>query len=507
MPLTFFASKNGSTSCEYNKLALHSRYNPEREAESFVQNINCPFLPKAIIVTEPALSYCLEFLRKKFPKAIMCAVRLRADCDFSESDKLWDHVFRLNILNQGNSCNDKRFDVQLFADEIYNFLGEEILCATLSLAWQPSSKIFIEENSAAWNAIKMATEKAKTVLYTRGFFSARWIKNTVIFCKNVSNVLGIKKGNTPIVIVASGPSLEAAIDVLKKYREKYFLIAVSSAVSACAYYNIEPDFCITTDGGFWAKRHFDFCKKNMRLAMPAEAALPVSLYETAKIFPLAYGDGFADTLLEKCGFKPQKAERNGTVSGTAAMLAMSLTDADIFFCGLDMMPSPSFQHAQPNELELLNSMSDCRISTKETRISASRFASTKSLEIYRSWFSMLPENLSKRIFRVGVDKNNNPPLGKIKDIDVNFFEKAIMSSGEKLPELFSEKILYEKKQRAKIIKDLLSTECESENFKREFFPAEFVSMERTIDVSEKQKMSKLLDERCKKLCEKLERLV
>lgn len=507
MPLTFFASKNGSKSCEYDKLALHSRYNPEREAESFVQNANCPFLPKAVIVTEPALSYCLEFLRKKFPKAIICAVRLRADCDFSESDKLWDHVFRLNTFAAGEKkSGDKRFDVQMLADEIYNFLGEEILCATFSLSWQPSSKIFAEENNAAWNAIKMATEKAKTVLYTRGFFSARWIKNAVIFCKNVSNICGIKKGQAPIVIVASGPSLEAAIDVLKKYREKYFLIAVSSAVSACAYYNIEPDFCITTDGGFWAKRHFDFCRKNMRLAMPAEAALPVSLYETAKIFPLTYGDGFADTLMEKCGLKPQKAERNGTVSGTAAMLAMSLTDADIFFCGLDMMPSPSFQHTQPNELELLNSMKDCRVSTKETRMTVSRFASTQSLEIYRAWFSYLPENLSRRIVRVGVAKNNLP-LGKIKDIDVNVFEDLLKSSSGKSPDFFSENILHGKKERSKIIKDLLNAECDSQNFKREFFPAEFVSMERTIDVSEKQKMSKLLDERCKKLCEKLERLI
>lgn len=498
MPLVFFNAHDGNKTCEYDGIALHSKYNPVKEAETFVKNITCDFIPKAVIITEPALSYCADFLRARFGGALLCTVRFRGDRGFSATDCKWDRVFYL----VDSAAKDERL-----ASEIFDFLGEEILCATLFLSWQPSAKIFKPESDAAWKGIKNATEKARSVLFTRGFFSARWILNSVAFCCNVKKICGVHKGDAPVVIAASGPSLEASFGALKKNRDSFFLIAVSSAVTSCLRHSVVPDLCLTTDGGWWAERHFDFFKNVSCVAMPPEAAFPSALYENTNILPLGYGDGLSDELLRKCGFSCAKAERNGTVSGTAAMFALALTSGKVFFCGLDLSLSKKFQHAMPNALDTLNCAADNFLRTKETRITASRFSSSSSLDIYRAWFSSLPENISERIFRVYGKELFTSHLGKIQDINTASFEEMIKSGGGTLPVVYDKKIPYAHQERLQIIRKFIDSNCNSTRWLHEFFPAEFISINRTINDDDKKNMQDILNERNKKLCDRIWRLI
>lgn len=544
MSVNYVLARNGSKTCCYNDIALHSRYNPEHEAEIFVQNSSCTFLPKAVIVFEPCISYCAKFLRQKFHNAILCAVRFTEKVDFSEYDKLWDKVFFLEKSDKsGNDASSKKNDAdenknifsEKLSSDIYNYLGEEILCSTFSLSWQPSAKIFIEETETAWNALKLATEKARAVMFTRGYFSSRWICNAVKNCVNMKKNYTIAKGNIPVVVAASGPSLSGAVKILKEKRNSFFLMAVSSAVSVLIENKIIPDLCVTTDGGYWAKRHLDFIsEKCMELgektlwAFPPEACVPQKICETENILPLSYARGMAKELLTLCGIKYTDAEENGTVSGTALMLALSITDGDIYFCGLDLAPSVSMQHAQPNALEKINSVADTKIKPKETRIMASRFSSSASLEIYRSWFYNLDEKIIHRVFRVFSEKPFASQLGKIKDISADSMkdflsknydeaiygncrqankfknpENAVQSKKLQKPKMTEQQNEINKNEKVKIIENFINTYGKTEKWKKEFFPLETLSIERTLDETEKNKMIVLLEERNKKLCDKL----
>ena len=71
----FFDSKSGDKTCSINSIRLHSSYDPVKEAQRYVSSLDINFVPSLIVVTEPALSYCAYFLRKRFPKTILVAIR------------------------------------------------------------------------------------------------------------------------------------------------------------------------------------------------------------------------------------------------------------------------------------------------------------------------------------------------------------------------------------------------------------------------------------------------
>ena len=108
MSLTYLLSKNNLTICSYNNILLHSAYNPEKEAERFVQTISVDFSPKYIIVTGPALSYCLPFLKQRFAYSKFVCIHYTNQFDNDKS--LWDKV----IYSEDSVQN-----------QLFSYIGEE----------------------------------------------------------------------------------------------------------------------------------------------------------------------------------------------------------------------------------------------------------------------------------------------------------------------------------------------------------------------------------------------
>lgn len=391
--ISFFLAKTGIQTCSCDKVSFHSKYDPKKEASTFTDNLVVDFLPTLIIVTEPALSYCTEFLRKRFPQSKLIAIRYTTQFDFC--NHLWDEVY--------------------YQDNLTSLLqkhGEEGILTAFFTAWKPSSIVFSQEHTQVWDTIKTIVNSARSILLTRAFFAQRWIKNTVKFCINVKKTYTIQKGNSPILIVASGPSLQDSIKEIQKHRCDFFLIALSSALRPLLQNNITPDLCISTDGGYWAKQHI--ASSPIPLALSGESALYGKDFSQS-IVPLSYEDGPESLLLKKCQITTLPAVRNGTVSGTAVELALNLTTGPVFACGLDLSSNKGFQHIQPNALELQSSQKDFRLSTKESRQYKAQL-STGSLEIYKNWFKSKSATFASRFFRI----NTNPhidSLGSIKDIN------------------------------------------------------------------------------------------
>ena len=416
--ISFATAKNGSKTCIKDGFPLHSSYNPEKEAERFAATLEVPFEPSWIIITEPALSYPAQFLRQKFPNTKICAIRF---CnDFIDYDKYWDKVFY--------------FENSSLKDELFNFFGEEATGSLFFASWKPSENAFPDIYLEAWQNIKSYITLSRDVLGTRIYFNKRWNKNSLKFALYVKNVVDFEicKIDKPVVIAASGPSLERIIPFLKANRGSFFLLAVSSAVRPLIEQQLIPDAVISTDGGWYAQEHLKQLNffKDIPLFISTESYLPAKMLQSTTIVPLSYKDSIEALLLEKAGINAVKAERNGTVSGTAAELALQLSD-EVFFCGLDLCSSNGFQHTQPNELELDKVPSDNRLLPLETRTALSTFASD-SLNIYRNWFSTRPESFTNRVKRV---YHSSAPLkfklGNIEDIDEKAFENALKKHAPK----------------------------------------------------------------------------
>lgn len=409
MKVDFTSAKNGELTCSIEGKFLCSAYNPSREAESFVNSIAAEIKPSIIFIIEPALSYINTFLKNRFPETKFCAIRLLDD--FKDFDQLWDNVLYFNKTSD-------------FSDLLYQSFTEEELCSSLFLEWRPACQFFQDELKSIWKDIKQTLSKSRDVLVTKSFFSARWLTNTINFLSNVNKTYKLHHTDKPVLIAASGPAIFSSIPKIIENRSKFTLIAVSSALSIMNYYKIKPDLVLSTDGGYWAAKHLDFPgidKSDLTYAIPPEAMVSKNILQNSGLIPLTYNDGFENLFkINKLNF--YNAERNGTVSGTALELALTLTDKEIFLCGVDLCSAKGYQHTSPNELELINSTKDFRLKTKYTRLASSEFSDSQSLNIYLNWFKSFSYKTSRKIYRISDNYQYSNNLGNIKDVNWSFFE-------------------------------------------------------------------------------------
>lgn len=487
---TFFTAKDGSLTCRYNGIMLHSAYSPQKEAERFVDSQVIPFIPKYIIILEPAIGFCSEYFKKKIPSAKVCAIRFSNE--FSKFNNKFDFVFNLF---------EPDFEARLF-----NTLGEEGLFSSLFFTWPASAKIFQAEEKVALSKIKKQLNLAQTVLFTHNSFARRWFLNFVNIVSRIEKTQTLKKTNFPIVLCASGPSLQSSVKKLKELENNLFIIAVSSALNVLLKNNLVPDLVISTDGGFWAKKHLYPLKKNkIPLALAIEANLPQILFSELSIIPLIYSDGMESAFIKKTDINYVIVQRNGTVSGTAAELALSLTENLVFMCGLDLEAGCGIQHSQPNILEDENSATDNFFCPKETRISKSR-CNSSSLRIYREWFCNLNEKKWQRFFRLSDNYKYSSNLGRIKDANFDFLKENLLKMNySKSPSaFFSVPRKIDNKKNKEILKSFVLKNENSKEWLKNNFPLDFLLYERCNNFTEKQLLLKKLNEKNKVLIKKIE---
>lgn len=460
MPITFEKAKNGSLTCAFNGRLLHSKYNPEREATFFVASLNFDYEARYIIILEPALSYCAEPLRKKFPNAILCAVRFFGNI-FEKQNSLFDHTFNADNLEKS----------------LFDFLGEEGLLLTFFASWTPISTVMAEKETKTWISIKKAVEKASCSLITHEFFAKRWFKNSLIFSGNFTSVSSLPHLKCPVVVTASGRSLESSLEKLRLFRKRYFLISLSSSLPVLLSHAITPDLVMQTDGGYYAKKHLkklSFLPK-IPLALSVEGAAPAVVIEKSPIIPLTYSDGYESALFSSLEIQNSLAERNGTVSGSALTLSLKITSGDVYFVGLDLAPSPSFQHARPNELESENAAKDFRLKPLATRLAASSFSSA-SLSVYKNWFTENSFRFKDRAFRLSNNYRFSSTLGYIKDVNFDFFEKRLP-----IAEISSFLPTTKVKVKKEKIKKFVLKNAASAEWLHYFFPSKFLSYQKNSE--------------------------
>lgn len=234
------------------------------------------------------------------------------------------------------------------------------------------------------------------------------------------------KINKPVIIISSGPSLQSAISTISKIKKYFFIVVLSSAIKVCIHSNIIPDLCISTDGGFWAGEHLKILYKyNIPLVLPLESFIQKKLLKKLKIIPLTYNDGLSKEIATISKFPTMLGERNGTVSGTALKFILSNSTENIYFAGLDMTSQKGFQHSQPNELELNNSLHDYKLYNCETRAVKGEY-STGVLTIYKQWFDSLNFG-NRKVFRIINNEYKKNTLGKITDISVEEFNNTFIN--------------------------------------------------------------------------------
>ncbi|MDR1566509.1 MAG: DUF115 domain-containing protein, partial [Treponema sp.] len=250
-----------------NKQALHSRYNPQGEAERYINTLTLNSSIRFFILIEPGLGYLIPPLRKKNNTARIIALYAEdsgkeipaADCP----DSFWSP-------GSGVSLQD------FLESEIPDTGAGDIKI----IEWRPSLGVYGERYlrllSETAEFIKRSDANTRTVRQ----FGRRWFRNFFRNLALLSAALCPVSLKSPLAVTGAGPGLEETIPFIKEEQRRrgLLVLAVSSSTGALLARGVEPDMVIATDGGGWALLHLYEClryKKTKNIfALSLTAALP-----------------------------------------------------------------------------------------------------------------------------------------------------------------------------------------------------------------------------------------
>lgn len=236
--------KNGKT--------IESKYNPEREAESIINNLDNNY--NAFLVIGISSGILIDELIKRNPNSLVIGIE--------NSNK--DISFLLSNQNIKKRIENKNIILSTVSDLETTLISHYIPSkyGDLKIIEQ---KNWILNNEALVCEIKNKISSAIKVISSdfsvQAHFGKIWtinILNNIKFLSKIdsynfnSNNYDISKN---VYIIAAGPSLDTTIQLLLEDTNKY-IIATDTAFQVLQKYNLSPDFVVSLDGQNVSHNHF-----------------------------------------------------------------------------------------------------------------------------------------------------------------------------------------------------------------------------------------------------------
>lgn len=336
------------------EIFLHSKYNPEKEAESFIENVDlsCKFF----IILGLAGGYHIKKLLDKVP-----------DCNIIALENSTDDIeFLCQIPLVKDLSHNKRISFSSLDDLEKKILSlyKPALHGNLNiLSLRQWENIFPEDARKAREIVKDSVKLLSGDYSVQKHFGKIWQKN--IFenlsvaekCLPYSSIIKSINTTKTAAIIAAGPSLNSKIEDLKKKRDDYFIIATDTAYSILSGHNIICDAVISIDGQQVSHQHY-FSKVNPHtififdLCANPSAVRKILAYSKKIIFaesghPLSQ---YASLYSGKRNFIHLEAG-SGTVTIAGASFAKCLNFKSIEFFGADFAYSGGCPYARGSYLE------------------------------------------------------------------------------------------------------------------------------------------------------------
>jgi hypothetical protein len=179
-------------------------------------------------------------------------------------------------------------------------------------------------------------------------FGIRWVRNLARNMTAIRDLAGIHHlagvlhgSNIPALLIAAGPSLDAALPLLPALAKRCVVVTVDTALRRVLETGVEPDFAVALDPQYWNYRHLDRAPAPRTCLITDSAVYPAVLRQPfARIllcpsqFPLGR---FIEDRLDKGGVCPRiPLGAGGSVATTAWDFARILCPASIWIAGLDL---------------------------------------------------------------------------------------------------------------------------------------------------------------------------
>ena len=175
--------------------------------------------------------------------------------------------------------------------------------------------------------------------------------------------------STPAVVAGAGESLERAVPWLLKYRDKFTLVAVDTAVGSLASCRLSPDVVVIVEGQVANYRDFvsvSTLRSDPDIRIVADLISAPAVLRHFRSKPDFFVSQFASThlfqRLAEQSLLPPVAPALGSVGVTALHLALTMTAGRVLLTGLDFSYRPGKSHARgsPAHLDQLHAASRVR---------------------------------------------------------------------------------------------------------------------------------------------------
>lgn len=247
-------AKNGLKIPFCNKISFHSKYNPEKEADSFASQ----FTEEArfFIVLGICGAYHISALKKKFPCAKIIAVEeTTEDIDFlgkiPEVQKAREDK---NTIFADFSCLQNAI-LQNYKPQIH---GNMII--TSLRQWEDT---FPALGKRARDIIAGAVKLVSADYSVQSHFGKIWQKNiftnlklSSMLAESANEILRSVPTEKTAAIIAAGPTLDETQTFLLEKRADFFIIATDTAYTSLVSRNITPDAVVSVDGQMISHAHF-----------------------------------------------------------------------------------------------------------------------------------------------------------------------------------------------------------------------------------------------------------
>lgn len=397
-----FTSRSGHASIRVDGIALHSPYDPVREAERFAETSLPAETPSLILLLGEGLGYASAAVSARFAAARVVPVYYSEDlykASSFPSDEAWHPGLGIGLPEWSRSI-----------------IGEMYVEGLRVLEWPPSGRIFKRISDIAQRSVQAAVQEASGSFMTTVASGKLWLRNAVLNFISLDSVMtgDLCPAHAPVLIAAPGPSIQDVLPVIREKRGSFALWALPSGLAALEAAGIFPDLVVMTDPGHWSSSHLYFRRFSCPVAMPFSAArVP---HEPARpVFPLLQPMFFEEEILRRAGVSATRIPPHGTVTATALDLALDSTDGRVGIAGADLCTKDIVSHARPNTFDDLHRISETRVSPHHsgcylaavrqpaesfTEAGAGRIRIPLPLKTYAGWLSSHVNARARDVFRV-----------------------------------------------------------------------------------------------------------
>ena len=395
MTLHVETARNGSATATLDGRYLHSRHNPEREAERSLRDL-ARREPPCVVMKGVGLGYQLRYLVEHTEATAVIVVE-------PDEELLRDGLAAARL---SGLMDDPRVFRAATVDELEQALVTHA-SGGLEVVSIPARCAADEETFGLFDAAVAAfSGRLEINRNTLLRFARVWVRNLARNLPRLAagrSIAGLRGrfAGVPAVLLAAGPTLDQVLPHLPQLADRALLVAVDTAVSASLRARVMPDFAVVVDPQYWNTRHLDRVRASETILVSESSTHPAVFgvfepphYFCSSLFPLGQE-------IERALGPMGALGAGGSVSTTAWDFLRFLGVTEIYAAGLDLGFPDSRTHCADSYFERLAVDSAGRLKPAEgvvfryvwdaephpvAAIAAPSVLSDRRMDLYRSWF-------------------------------------------------------------------------------------------------------------------------